>query len=273
MYRWLILSSLGLTLGCTTSAPDAGPHAEIATFTDDGKELPADSKMARLAETDPMAFLEACIARYDREVKGYWCTLIKQERINGELHKPEETRVGFREEPFSVLMEWRKNENKAKRVLYVKGENKDMIIALPAGLAALSGLWERPVDGAEARASSRYPINEFGIRLGMLRTLAPWRAAAKRGTLHIVYVGEQKVPELDGRLCYVLKRIDYEKPEDDGITEATYFFDKETWLQTGSILKGEGGKTIATYFFRDVEVNPKFDADLFARDSVKRPLK
>ncbi len=273
MYRLLIVTSLGLALGCTSPPPDPGPHAEIATWTDDGKELPAESQMARLARTEPIAFLDACIARYDREVKGYRCTLIKQERINGELHKPEEVRVAFREEPFSVLMEWRKNENKAKRVLFVKGENKDMIVVLPAGLAALSGLWERPVDGAEAMASSRYPISEFGIRLGMLRTLAPWRAAAKRDTLKIEYLGEQKVPELDGRVCYVLKRVGYEKPEDDGITEATYFFDKETWLQTGSILKGEGGKTIATYFFRDIELNPKFDADTFSRDAVKRPLK
>jgi hypothetical protein len=273
MYRLLTVTSLGLALGCTSPPPDAGPHAEIASFTDEGKELPAESQMARLARTEPIAFLEACLARDEREVKGYRCTLVKQERINGELRKEEEVRVAFRADPFSVLMEWRKNADKAQRVLFVKGENKDKLVVLPAGAAAVLGLWERPVDGPDAKASSRYTIDEFGIRLGMLRTLAPMRAASKRGKLEVEYLGEKKVPELDGRVCYVLKRVGYEKPEDDGITEATYFFDKETWLQTGSILKGEGGKTIATYFFKDIELNPKFDADTFSKDAVKRPLK
>jgi hypothetical protein len=271
MYRLFSLSFLAL--GCTTPPPPPeNDQTTIATFNDEGKELPAESQMARLARTEPIQFLEACIARDEREVTGYRCTLIKQERINGELHKPEEVRVAFRQKPFSVLMEWRKNENKAKRVLFVKGENNDKLLVLPAGLAALSGLWERPVDGAEARESSRYPISEFGIRIGMLRTLSAWRAAQERGKLKVKYGDEKKVPELDNRVCYVLKRIDYEKPEDDGIIEATYFFDKETWLQTGSIIKGKDGITIATYFFKDVELNPKYDADQFTRDALKRPL-
>jgi len=272
MYRLLTLLPLSLTLGCATAVP-AGPHAEIATVTDDGAALPPEDKLVTLARTEPLAFLEACIRRYDREVKGFTCLLIKQERINGDLLKPEEMKVAFRDDPHSVLMEWQKGERRAKRVLYVKGENNDKIIVLPAGLLGRTGTWERPVDGEEARASGRYPLSEFGIRLGTLRTLAAWQAAAKRGSLKVEYLGDQKVPELGGRVCHVLKRGGYEKPEDDGITESTFFFDKETWLQLGSILKGEEGKTIATYFFRDLEVNPKFDADSFSRKAVERPMK
>ena len=111
MYRLLILTSLGTALGCTNPPPEVS-YGEIATFTDDGKELPADPQMVRLARTEPMAFLEACIARCNREVKGYRCTLIKQERIGGELLKPEELRVAFQESPFSVIL--RINEARAK---------------------------------------------------------------------------------------------------------------------------------------------------------------
>src|SRR6266576_999173 len=75
-------------------------------FKDDGKELPEAERLAALAEKDPIAFMEACVKRHGREVKGYTCTMYKQERIKGKLQKPEETDVWFREEPHSVLMKW-----------------------------------------------------------------------------------------------------------------------------------------------------------------------
>ncbi len=66
-----------------------------------------------------------------------------------------------------------------------------------------------------------------------------------------------------------MKRVGYREPEEDGITESTFYFDTETWLMTGSILRGEEGKLIATYYFTDIKLNPEFSEDQFARKSLK----
>jgi outer membrane lipoprotein-sorting protein len=48
------------------------------------------------------------------------------------------------------------------------------------------------------------------------------------------------------------------------------YVDKETWLQVGSVLKGEEGQLIGEYFFRDVKLNPRFKPGTFTRDALKR---
>ena len=56
--------------------------------------------------------------------------------------------------------------------------------------------------------------------------------------------------------------------EEDGITELTTYIDKETWLQVGSVLKGEENKLVASYYFRDIKLNPDYKADQFTKAAV-----
>ena len=261
---------------CLLMGPN-GPHSAaprgpaLADVADDGGALPTEARMKRLAETDPVAFLEACIRRYDREVKGYRCALHKQERLDGKLQPSEEIDAQFREDPFSVLMDWKEGVRLAQKTLYVKGENKERMLVKPSGLLALAGVVERDTDSPDAKKSSRYPITEFGIKFGMERTLAAWKAAQKDDALHVDFLGEVKVKEAGDRVCWKLRRTGYKGPEDiDGVTEATFYFDKETWLQVGSTLKGADGQLLGEYFFKDIELNPDFKADTFTREAVGR---
>jgi hypothetical protein len=247
--------------------PEAASFAEVA---DDGKDLPENAQMEKLAKTDPIAFLENCLKRYDREVKGYQVTLRKQERIGGKLQRSEVIEAQFREEPFSVAFEWKEGARLAKKVMYVKGENKDQLLVKPSGLGSLIGIVERDPTGDEAKQSGRYPLTEFGIKLGTQRTLAAWVAAKKQDALHVEFLGEKKIKELDDRPCWVLKRTRYKKPEDDGVSELTTYIDKETWLQVGSLLKGADNEVIGEYFFRDVRLNPEFKKDTFTREALSR---
>jgi len=262
---------------CLLLAPE-GPRdatrqvaVPLAAVADDGGALPTEAQMTRLAETDPLAFLRACIRRYDREVTGYRCVLHKQERLNGKLQPSETIAADFREDPFSVLMDWREGAGLAKRTLYVKGENKDQILVKPAGLLALAGVVERDPLGADAKKSSRVPITEFGIKFGMEHTLGPWEAADKLNSLHVEFLGEVKAKEAGDRPCWKLHRKDYKNPEDiDGVTDAVFYFDKETWLQVGSTLKNADGQLLGEYWFRDIELNPDFKPDPFTREAVGR---
>jgi hypothetical protein len=263
---------------CLLVQPDGQPparlpeRAALATVVDPGGKLPEEAAMVQLAQTDPIAFIRWSLIRYDREVtSGYRTNFIKQERIAGKLNPSEDITVDFREKPFSVLFCY-KTPVRAKRVLYVKPDNdKGKLVAQLAGAASLLiSIVERDPDGPDARASSRYAIYDFGIKVGSQRTLAAWEAAKKEGTLRLEFLGEKKIKELGDRPCWVLKRTRYRPPEEDGIAEATFYFDKETWMQTGSILKDKDGKLIGDYWFRAVELNPKFDDDTFTRKSLEK---
>jgi outer membrane lipoprotein-sorting protein len=83
--------------------------------------------------------------------------------------------------------------------------------------------------------------------------------------LRIEYLGIRKVKETGDRLCWALRRTN-DRPEEDGVLEGTFYFDKETWLQTGVVLKGEDNKLIGEYMFRDVVLNPTFKPNQFTRD-------
>src|SRR5262245_10061745 len=103
-----------------------------------------------------------------------------------------------------------------------------------------------------------------------MRALAIWKEAKADGALHVEFLDTQKVQQAGDRPCWVLKRSKYKKPENDGVTETTLYIDKETWLQVGSIVRGEDGKLIGEYYFRDIELNPKFDDEQFQRGALEK---
>src|SRR6266542_3271330 len=209
-----------------------------------------NARMEGLAKEDPIAFLEKCLARYDREVKGYSLTMQKQERLQNKLQKREVIEVYFQHGPapkgHSVFMRWIEGARLAARVLYVDGQNNNKMVVKPAGVGAFLTV-ERDPDGPDARRSGRYTVKEFGLRRGLQRTLDSFRAAQKDGALHVDYLGRQKVQEAGGRECFVLKRTGYKKPEEEGITQQTLFVDTQTWLLVGTILKGDKGHLIGVY--------------------------
>lgn len=209
--------------------------------------------------------------RHGREVRGYTAVLHKHERIGGQLVPPEVVEVAFREEPHSVRLNWLKGARRAGTVLYVQGENNNKVLVKPAGLlGSMFGIVERGPDSDDARQSGRYPLPEFGIRRGMERILATWVAAQKRQALHVEYLETRPIADLGDRTCHVLRRTGYERPARDGIAELTLYVDSETWLQTGTVLRDDKGELIASYFFRNVQLNPTFSAGQFTRDGLTR---
>ncbi|HEY7327501.1 MAG TPA: DUF1571 domain-containing protein [Gemmataceae bacterium] len=266
------LICLPFCLLCTSDSPSiaAPPIAIYRDVADSGSPLPSETEMERLARNDPIAFMRNCIRRYDREVEGFTATLRKQERHEGQLQRSEVIDVFFRENPFSVLLRWTEGGKRAATVLYVKGQNRDQLLVRPSGLLAFAGIVTRDPRGDDAKQAGRYPLTEFGIKIGMQRTLSSWESAQNDNALHVEYLGVKKIKELGERPCWVVKRTRYAAPEVDGITEATFYIDKDTWLQVGTVLKGQEGKLIGEYFFRDVKINPEFASDTFTREALKR---
>jgi hypothetical protein len=253
-------------------APVAVENADAdATVLDDKTPLPNATQLDRLAHEKPLAFLEACLRRYQRDVKGYACNFAKHERVGGKLQDPEEIDVAFREQPYSVLFIWEKGARQAERTLFVEGENDGNMLARPAGRFArrIAGdVVSRDPDGREALRGGRYSIKGFGMKNGMARAYRTWKTAEEKGTLHVELLGEKRVKEAGDRLCYVVHRTKYEKPEEDGVADCVLYVDKETWLQVGSVLKDKDGDLIAEYYFRDIKLNPKFKQDQFSKAAL-----
>jgi Protein of unknown function (DUF1571) len=254
------------------------PESPVRVIVDRGQRLSDAEEMGRVAREQPIEFLEECLLRYKRNVRGYTLTMSKEERIAGTLEPSEIMEVAFREEPFSVFLKWDKGARKAERVLYVQGENENkMLVRATPGwyLAARAagrvkdGLVVVDPDDEDARQSGRVTIKEFGLYNGLARVLADWEAARKKDALHVEYLGEQTVEQVDNRRCHVLRRTQFLKPERDGVTEQIVYIDKETWLQVGSVARGSMG-LIGAYFYRDVKINPEFSPNQFMRAGLKQ---
>src|SRR5207247_2232410 len=139
----------------------------------------------------------------------------------------------FQEKPYSVLMKWREGLRDAKASLYVQDQNKDNVVILVN--RRISFVWEIDPQGSRAQESARYPITEFSMRQGTERTLGAWKAAKEKGILKVEYPGKKAVPELDNRVCYVVKRT-CNPPEEEGLVTVEISIDAKTWLQIGSTL-------------------------------------
>lgn len=242
----------------SVSTDDSDPEEAIATSQD-----VSASPLEEIIKNQPLRFLEMCLEKYDREVKGYTCTFLKHERMHKKLQEREKIKVAFREGPYSVFFEWLQGAGRAKKVLYIAGENKGMMRVRPNGFVLGAFVVSRDPDGDEAKHSSRYTIKQFGPRLATQRTLDAMKRAQARGALHVRYEGLVQVPELNDRPCYKFVRTPYDPPEEDGVNEFTFYIDKDTWLQVGSILRDVKGELIAEYLFRDIHLNPEFPPDQF----------
>jgi hypothetical protein len=227
------------------------------------------ASLRKLPFGDPLVFLEKCMERYDREVQGYECIMMKQDRVGKRLNSPEIIRAYFKERPFSVFMRWLQGGHGALCVLYVQGKYNNKMLVLPSILPGLIKVKEYDPEGKEARESGRYPITEFGIKIGTERTLKAWREARAQHALHVDFLGVYYVPKAGDRECYKLHRSRYAQPEEDGIMDYILYVDCETWLQVGSELRDAQGQLIGEYYFRDIRINPPFAPNQFDRSALK----
>jgi hypothetical protein len=235
---------------------------------------PTRKSFGDLCRDDPVQAIATAMRKYKSDVESYSCTLVKQERIRGELRDRETIACDFREAPFSVLMRWIEGKGRVDAMLYVAGENGDQLLLVPSSETLKAALrvmgktyGKRALNSDDARSAARYPANQFGLYHGTERVYSAWRAAKEAGALRTQYDGVRAIPELGGRPCHVLHRTCV-VPEDDGLTRVTLMFDTETLLQTGSVLMA-GDELLATYYFRDIKLNPKFDADHFSPERLK----
>jgi len=227
---------------------------------------PDDDKMARLAKEDPINFLEQCLRRYRREVRGDTCILQKQDRVDGKLQPTEIIDARYQEKPRCLYMEWQEGAGRADRVLYVEDEDKEKFQAHPTSSLArklVGDVVKRDLDSPDG-----LKLQRFGLGQATERTLSTWQAAQKEeGKLPVKYLGEVRLKEANDRLCYKF-HFTPATPQEKGVTDLTVYIDKDTWLQIGSVLKDKDGKLLGEYIFRDIRLNPTFKPEQFQKAAL-----
>lgn len=168
-------------------------------------------KLQRQLEAEPLTALKSLLADYEREVRDYRCTFIKKERVNGTLREEQVMEAKFKEDPFSVHLNWTAlGGSLAQQAIYVDGkwigdDGEKMAQVQPAGkvLQLLANRVKQNIYGASAKKASRKFIDSFGVANSLRMIIEFSQKAYERGELKLRYVGEG---EIAGRRTFVIER-------------------------------------------------------------------
>jgi hypothetical protein len=249
----------------TTEADRTDPEFAVVM---NGKTLGKNAssvgqKVDQLAKNDHAALLAYCREAYQNRYSDYTCTLVKQERLAGRLGEPQTIDCKFMENPFSVVLKWVDNPDRADRVIFVKGKYGDQMLARPskALFRMIVPVAKRKPDGEEAMRSTLRPVNRFGFGNSLKALEEVYRQAEQAGDLKEEF-GGYGTPEVTGRKSAILIRhlpptADY--PAAKTIT----YIDLEYLVPT--IVEGYDwdGNLTCRYVFKDIKFNVGLTEDDF----------
>lgn len=204
-----------------------------------------------LAENDHIALLKMAVDRYDRTIRNYSGTFIKQERIKGKLGPVQVIAFKFRQEPFSLFMEWKENPLGADRLLYVEGQNDNKMLVHPTGLMKWLKCLKLAPNSKQARKSTLRPCEKFGFRRNILEALKVYRLAKQNAELTIKSSGPETI---DGREYLILERILPEKKQYP-TARLVVRLDLEYILPVQITCYDRQGNLISRYAFTDLKFN------------------
>lgn len=182
---WVIVSSLGLVCAPATAeaqgqpsqpvyrvaneaSASAAPAAAPATTPDgtfDLTQQPGEHPLAPVVRV-----FQASLDHMRQNVRDYSCTLVKKERVDGELGESQHIYMKVREEPFSVYMQFLQ-PYQGREVLFVDGQHDNEMLVLEAGFKRkLLGKMQLDPEGMVAMRGQKYPITKVGIS-NLLRQL------------------------------------------------------------------------------------------------------
>ncbi len=125
-------------------------------------------------------------------IRDYTAVFSKQEVVGQQLKKLT-MNMKFREEPFSVYMQFGK-PYEGREVIYVAGANKNMLLAHDTGVrAVLGGTVSLDPESAQAMEDNRYPITMIGLRNMLDRIIDQWEAEGKFGETNVRYFPNAKL--------------------------------------------------------------------------------
>lgn len=209
-YRLAMIVVLVCTVPIFACSWSGNRVAGVAVLVDDPPPATTDTAgvapatdLDGLDRFDPIELLRRGRARCARDVQGYSCVFLRQERLDGKLTAPQAIRVLYREEPQSVYMIWGRDAVRVRRALYVRDrllndDGEELALVEPAGavIRLFVSQIRVPIHGKEARKSGRFTIDQFGFLRVLDRILNDNARLARLGGLRWTYDGPGVI---DGR--------------------------------------------------------------------------
>lgn len=168
-----------------------------------------------------------------KNVRDYQCTIIKRERVNGELGeyqymfaKVRQSREvnGKLEVPFSVYLKFVKPKAvEGREVIWIHNKNDGRFVVHEGGLLNLKRLWLDP-NGYLAMMGQRYPISEIGIENLIKQLLVKGERDRAYGEVEVKFFDGAKVND---RVCRMLQVVHPVKRPHFEFYKAQIFFDQE----------------------------------------------
>lgn len=254
----LLLAFVLLYAKCTNLDVPAPQRAEAEMSAPVAESaLPdAQKELLRRAREDPIGLLEDALRAYDRRVRDYEGVFVIQERIRGILNAPGTSSFRFRNDPFSVVVRRLNEGGRARRLLYVEGENDGKMIVRPTGILGriASGILIDP-HGSVARKGCLNAITDFGLRNALARILAAYKQSAAQKQLTSECSG---VGELGGKRTLVFRKT-------GPAGKVVFELDVETLLPLRVRRYTPDDKLLAMYRYKDLRFNCGFTDSEFSR--------
>jgi hypothetical protein len=144
--------------------------------------------------------------RLDNVVEDYTCTLVKRERINGDLGEHQYIFTKVRHKPFSVYMYFiAPGPMKGREVIFVDGQNNGKMQAHEAqGWRSKFGMVSLDPTSRLAMTGQRYPITMTGIRIMTSRLVEVAQEDTKYGECEVQI---REGGKINGRDCTCIQCV------------------------------------------------------------------
>jgi hypothetical protein len=213
--------------GTTQSpAPTAAP-ATPAAAPANGKAAKSVFDLAQKPGEHPLApvvrTLKATMDEIDHNVHDYCCTLVKQERVDGELGEPQHILLKVMSDPFSVYMSFLK-PYAGREVVYVAGQNQGKMVVLDVGVKRMLGKMNLDPQGSLAMSGQKHPITDVGIRNLTAKLAKMWEGEMKFAECAVTVNPDSHA---DGRSATMIQVVHPIPRQDFRFNYARLFLDNE----------------------------------------------
>jgi hypothetical protein len=173
-----------------SAAPAAGAPSSATTVAKAPFDLTLQQNEHKLAPV--IRVLKTCQDEIDRNVRDYSCTLVKRERVDGDLLDYEHIYMKVMHQPFSVYMSFLKPYT-GREVVYIAGQNNGSMVVLDAGFKRMLGKMNLDPNGTLAMRGQKHPITDVGIRNLTAKLTKLWEAETQFGECDVTTNANTKI--------------------------------------------------------------------------------
>ena len=182
---------LAVSLCSSAQGPPVAPTVPTANRTQD-------------ESTTAFGWIQEAQRNYRAAIHDYKCVFVARENLHGKQGEDQIIHMKFRQQPFSVYMNWARPTSMAgQEVAYVQGKNADKLRVRSVGLLKVTGFMSIDVDDKRTLEHSRHTIREAGIGNLIDRTAQNWQFDRQSGKA-ITKISEYM---FDNHPCYKVETI------------------------------------------------------------------